>query len=217
MTQTEAMVVITVIVILLLLLVSALAYRPRQEARRIRCRNCLDQLARGMALYITQYGDDLWHPFPLGRGVYANDFNGAEWLASLYWVGVVPDPIYFICPSSADTNHDGRDLGASRAIAGRFGSQTVSYAAMHYRSMTDTHGNPVAAAIPADYPPDRPMASDDTQGTVNHGEHSGGGMCVLFFDSHVDFKTNTEIDLRAGVGAAGPPGGPKPLLWQLRN
>ena len=205
-----------VVAVLAAMLLPALA-RAREEARRIRCRNNLNQVAKAMATYLNEHGDNRFYPFPLGRCLEGNDFNGAEWLASLYWTGVLPDPGVFICPSTLDTNDNGEDLGTFRTMAGRFGSQTVSYAAMHARSLTDMAGDPKLDAIRDDHPPFFPMGSDDTQGPVNHGESTNGGMCILFFDSHVEFKTNTEIDLETGVGASAGWGGQKPLLWQLRN
>ncbi|MFP4056086.1 MAG: DUF4339 domain-containing protein [Candidatus Brocadiia bacterium] len=197
-------------IVLSLMMLPALA-RAREEARRIRCRNNLNQMAKGMATYLTELGDNRFYPCPLGRGARADNYNGAEWLASLYWTSVVPDPGVFLCPSTSDTNHNGRDLGAERADRWRFGPHTVSYAGMHYYSMTEAGGTRVARAIPDMFPPNMPMGSDDTQDPINHGEEHNGGMSVLFFDSHVEFKTNREIDLRRGVGKEGG------LLWQLRN
>ena len=191
--------------------------RRREMSRRTRCRSNLNQLAKGMATYLDPGGAGCGprlFPYPLGRVRNLSDFNGAEWLASLYWTGVVPDPGVFLCPSSGDDNQAGRDLGSSRTCPA-FGSQTVSYAGMHYYSGTDDKGNHVGGAIRDDFPPSMPMASDDTQGTINHGTADNGGMCVLFFDSHVDFKTNEEIDVEHGVGDDGS--WPKKLLWQLRN
>jgi len=195
------------------MLLPALA-RGREEARRIRCRNKLNQLAKGMATYLVEHGDNRVYPCPLGRGRRPKDYNGAEWLASLYWAGTVPDPGIFLCPSSGDTNHKGKDIGKTK-IAKAFGSQTVSYAGMHYYSTTDAKGKHMPAAIRDDFPPSMPMASDDTQGTINHGERDNGGMCVLFFSGHVDFKTNADVDLVKGVGDRGTK--PKNLLWMLRN
>ena len=213
LTLVEVLLVVGLIVLLFFLFLAYLRHR-REEPHRYRCRNNLNQLAKGMATYLNEHGGNRWYPSPLGRGQKAGDYNGAEWLAALYWTGVHPGPGCFICPSSPDTNNNGLDIGAFRAPARRFGSQTVSYAAMHYRSLTDDDGNPKAEAIQDDFPPNMPMASDDTQGTINHGEQQNGGMAVLFFDSHVEFRTNTELDLQQGVGAQGDP---KPLLWQLRN
>jgi prepilin-type N-terminal cleavage/methylation domain-containing protein len=188
--------------------------RAREEARRIRCRNNLNQMAKGMATYLNEHGDNRFYPCPLGRTVNPKNYNGAEWLASMYWTGVLPDPGVFLCPSTRDTNNDGRDLGTERAVAKRFGTQTVSYAAMHYKSMTDQKGAFIYRAIRDDFPPNMPMGSDDTQGTINHGKATNGGMAVLYFDSHVEFKTHTEIDLVRGVGQQGDP---RPLLYLLRN
>jgi prepilin-type processing-associated H-X9-DG protein len=177
----------------------------RKEARRIRCRYNLNQLGKGMATYLSELGDNRFPACPLGRGRNPNTYNGAEWLASLYWTGVIPDPGVFICPSSPDTNEEGVDLGTYMAAA-TFGSETVSYAGLHYNSVLrepDTVGD--------DDPPSMPMASDDTQGDINHGTLSNGGMSVLFFDSHVEFRTNTELDLKRAVGQTGG------LLGELAN
>ena len=190
--------------------------RAREQARRIRCRDMLNQLAKGMATYLNEFGGNRFYPCPLGRTRAPKNYNGAEWLAGLYWTGVVPDPAVFLCPSTSDTNAEGKHIGAARE-APQFGSQTVSYAGMHYFSLTDRTGEPFGAAIRDDFPPNDAMASDDTQGAINHGEKNNSGMSVLFFDSHVEFGTNTEVDLETGVGATAPPGQPKPLLWRLRN
>ena len=183
----------------------------RGDARRIRCRSNLSQLGSGVAAYVAEFGDNRWLPFPLDRRRVPHDFNGAEWLASLYWTGVVEEPQVFICPASGDTNREGADLGTHHAIPGRFGPRTVSYAGLHYYSRTDASGNPRPCALINDLAPSEPIASDDTQGAVNHGTSDSGGMCVRFFDSHVEWKTHEEIDLKRGVGQKGG------LLWRLRN
>ena len=164
-----------------------------------------------MAAYVAEFGDNRWLPFPLDRRRVPHDFNGAEWLASLYWTGVVEEPQVFICPASGDTNREGADLGTHHAIPGRFGPRTVSYAGLHYYSRTDASGKPRPGALINDLAPSEPIASDDTQGAVNHGTSDSGGMCVRFFDSHVEWKTHEEIDLERGVGQKGGP------LWRLRN
>ena len=220
------------------MLLPALA-RTREQARRIRCRNNLHELAKGFATYLNEHGDNRFYPCPLGRGLAADDYNGAEWLASLYWTAVVPDPGVFLCPSSPDTNHNGDDLGTHKAAARAFGSQTVSYAGMHHRSgtlqsrpisqggrklvfpgwggsseywiRTDASGRGDAGAIRDDFPPHLPMACDDTEGTVNHGTRRHGGTSVMFFDSHVEFRTSAEFDLERAVGDR------RGLLSMLRN
>jgi len=207
-TQIAVLIVVVVLVVVMLLLREPF---HGESAERIRCRNNLNRLAMGMHTYLHEYGGERWYSFPLGRGLRKYDFNGAEWLASLYWTGVVDDPTVYICPASGDTNRGGRDLGTRYAIPGRFGPRTVSYAGMHCYSLTDTSGNPKAAAIPHDFSAEEPMACDDTEGTINHGEADNGVTSVLFFDSHVESWSSTRIDLEHGVGMRGGP------LWRLRN
>ena len=210
-TLIEVVVMVFLVTAVAALLLPALS-RPREERHSLRCRNNLNQLAKGMATYLNEHGDNRWFSCPLGRGLDPDDYNGAEGLASLYWTGVVPDPGVFICADSLDTNEDGVDLG-TRVAAATFGSQTVSYAGMHYYSQADpTRGFP-PGAIREDYPPNKPMASDDTEGDINHGTLRNGGMNVLFFDSHVEFRMNTELDLRHAVGDTSPDA----LLTELSN
>jgi len=210
-TVTELVIVVIVLALLTGMLLPEWA-RWREE-HRPRCPNNLSALGKGIAMYLSEYGDNRWFPCPLGRGQTANDYNGAEWLASLYWTGIVTDPDVFVCPTSKDSNDDGRQLGRDRAIPGLFGSQTVSYAGLHYKSLLDEQGGFAPAIEPTDYPPNKIMASDDTQGDINHGSVANGGMAILFFDSHVEFRTSFEMDIAISVGSTAGDG----LLRDLRN
>lgn len=211
---------LAVLVVLLAVLAYSLlpeVYTAREQARRMRCGNNLNQVAKGLATYLNEFGESRWYPWPLGRGTRPDDFNGAEWLAALYWTDVVPDPSIYLCPSTDDTNHDGHDLGTHKAVPGRFDWDTVSYAGLHYRSFTDADGNPQAygsggpSVMTGDLPAALPMACDDTQGPPHHP----GGPNILLFDghlfsdSHVDLSTQAELELE-GLGEGRLP-------WPLRN
>ena len=78
LTVTEVVVLVIIVAILVGTLLPAIG-RYREEARRLRCRNNLNQLAKGMASYIPEHGyNDRWFPCPLGRTRDPNTYNGAE-------------------------------------------------------------------------------------------------------------------------------------------
>ena len=193
--------VVLVLVLAYLLLLPGLA-PARVEARLIACRSNLNQLGKGLASYLNSLGDNRYYPWPVGRGARPNAFNGAEWLATLYWDGLVPDPVVFLCPASDDANADGRHLGRARAAPG-FGSQTVSYAGLGHDSFPAVAGRPTA--IRDDFPPDEPMACDDTQGAINHGSAGPESYHVIFFDSHVEYGKTPPSWPQPPVGKAGTP------------
>jgi len=218
-TLIELLVVIAIIAILAGMLLPALA-RAREEARRIRCRNNLNQLAKGMATYLNECGDNRFYPWPANRPgcgtKAAPEFGGAEWLTSLYWTKIIPDPGVYNCPSSPDSNEQGKELMGTQDSdregcpgGNPLSRDAVSYAGMGSRSVgvylkskQNKDGYAVSRlAIRDDFPPNEPMASDDSDEPINHGERDNGGMSVLFFDSHVEYWTHTRVDLETGVGA----------------
>jgi prepilin-type processing-associated H-X9-DG protein len=207
----EAIVMLVVALLLVITVFTALCHRPREERAPNLCLSNLRQLAHGMAAYLQEFGDDWAYPCPLGRVPKQNDYNGAEWLASLYWVGLIPDPGVFICVASPDSNDGGLHLGGTRESP-TFGSSSVSYAGLHHRSYTDWTGKRIPSVVRRyDYQPTDPMASDDTQGTINHGTGPRRGMNVLFVDGHVEFKSTADLDPEHAVGQKGG------LLEKLRN
>lgn len=185
--------------------------RPAEESVRINCRHNLNEIAKGMATYLDEFGDGCWYPWPAGRpgcGTVAEpNFGGAEWLATLYWTRIVPDVRYFVCPASGDSNKAGKLLGADGCPGGeRLAPRAVSYAGFGHTSVAvyqreKLNRKPTSLlAITKDFPPDEPMACDDTQAPINHGERDNGGMAILFFDTHVEYWTHTKICPEHGVG-----------------
>ncbi|MBM4038944.1 MAG: prepilin-type N-terminal cleavage/methylation domain-containing protein [Planctomycetes bacterium] len=187
-------------------------HAKRDEAMRIRCRNSLNQLAKGMATYVPDCADNRFYPWPAARpgcGTKASpDFGGAEWLTMLYWTKIIPDPGVYICPMSPDENGEGTKLGSEGCPGGKpLPEDAVSYASLGDRSVgiyLVSKMEKAAAyatsklAIRDDFPPNEPMMCDDTEGAVNHGR--ARSMNVLFFDSHVEYWTHTRVDLETGVG-----------------
>ena len=184
---------------------------PAEDPLRLRCRNNLNQIAKGMATYLDDFGDGCWYPWPAGRpgcGTAADpNFGGAEWLATLYWTRIVPDFGLFVCPASGDSNKAGRLLGADGCPGGeRLAPRAVSYAGFGHTSVAvyqrvKLNKEPTSLlAITEGFPPDEPMACDDTQDPMNHGKITNGGMSVLFFDSHVEYWSHNRIDLEHAVG-----------------
>ena len=190
----------------------------RENAMKIRCRDNLIQLAKGVWTYCDGVSDNRFVIWPdgragcgAGRGPNAwtqANFGGAEWLATLYWTKIIPDPGVYICPASPDDNADGKKLGSYGCPGNRpLPENAVSYAGMGDRSvgiyLVSKQGKPASyatskLAIRDDFPPNEPMACDDTEGGVNHG--SARSMNVLFFDSHVEYWTSDRVDAERGVG-----------------
>ncbi len=198
-------------------------HAKRYEAMKVRCRNNLNQLAKGMATYLNECGEWTPYPWPVGRlgcGTKANpDYGGAEWLAMLYWTNIIPDPGVYICPMTLDDNADGKKLGSDGCPGAKpLAPDAVSYAGMGdvsvgiYFAEKQHKGAAYAKSkllVRPEFPETEPMACDDTEGTVNHGRaHS---MNVLFFDSHVEYWTEDQIDPERGVGMKGT------RLVHLRN
>ena len=62
-------VVMLVVVVLLAAAAGAVMLRAivraREEARRVRCRNNLNRMAKGMATYLNEHGSNRFYPWPL--------------------------------------------------------------------------------------------------------------------------------------------------------
>ena len=223
LTLVEFLLLLAILAVAVTFLIYAMTWGRSEDWRR-RCTNNLNQLAKGMWVYINEYGDARFLPWPTGRvgcggteSAEAADFGGAKWLASLYWTRTLPDPGVFVCPSSGDSNADGRDLGDHGCRGpgfqagpdGKLKPGAVSYAGMgstsvavYERVKLKRPGLVTKSAVRDDFPPNEPMACDDTEGTINHssGLWRRAGMNVLFFDTHVEFWPPDKVDLEHGVG-----------------
>ena len=187
-TLIEILIIIFVAVIIAGMILPMLARPCGEDTRKMRCRTHLKQIHMAMTQYVDTWGEHKWYPFP----VQANhgDYNGAHFLAALYWSGVMTEPALFLCQESKDTNHDGQDLG-THAPSPKFSGQTVSYA-------SKGRSNCFGKAMTDSYPPETAMACDDTEGSRNHKD----GMNILFFDSRAEWNGN--LDPRNAVGKTPP-------------
>ena len=225
LTVLELLVVVAVLAAAVAFAVHALIGH-REEARRLRCQSNLIRLAQGMERYLGDH-EGRFYTWPAGRAgcgttesANAADFGGAEWLASLYWTPLlseITDPSVFLCPGSGDSNDDGRNLGRLGCSGpgfqpgpdGKLRPEAVSYAGMGATSIAVYERAKLGrspkskSAIRDDFPPNEQMACDDTEGPINHGTKTNGGMNVLFFDAHVEYWTQVWVDLEHGVGQGG--------------
>ena len=170
-TLVELIAVITVAVILISIIV-ATADRRRAHGhgcgRKMRCKNNLRQLGTGMIQYIDQFGKGRYYTWP---GPQKASFNGAQWIASMYWVALLNEPDLYICPTSTDDNDDGGRLGRRFTF---LRAMDVSYAGR----------NGMLGAIVDKMPSNTMMMSDDTEGEPNHDD----GVNLLYFDAHVEWS-----------------------------
>ena len=141
------------------------AESARGDYRKIRCAINLRLLGQALAQYVQDAGGGTYYPYP-GNG----DFGGAQFLAAVYWAGVIAEPKVFICPSTSDSNDDGFKLGSSfRKVA----PDAVSYA---------SRGSHLTAQpMTASFPSDTVLAADDDEGAPNHRDRT----YILYSDLHV--------------------------------
>ena len=165
-TLIDLAILLALIAILVGVLLPALA-RRREQSLNGRCRNNLRQLGTGMIQYIDQFGKGRYYTWPGPRKA---SFNGAQWIASMYWVSLLNEPDLYLCRATADGNDSGGNLGrrftslgpADVSFAGRDGMMGVIMDKMRSNTM---------------------MMTDDTEGRRNHSD----GVTLLYFDAHVEW------------------------------
>ena len=165
------------------------------ESKKAQCENHLSQIAKAMAMYLLKCGDNSFYAVP------AESFRGDCWLASLYWSGIIKDPQVFLCPGSGDKGkipgRPPKDLSLASAVP----ADAVSYAGLcyglkgkyaHRSTPTFTESALSSACI---------LACDDNEGTLNHSV----GICVVYFDCHIEFHPGPRSETYDLIGAAGSP------------
>jgi len=168
-TLVDLAILIVLIVILAGVLLPALNSRgSRGCSRKMHCKNNLRQLGTGMIQYIDQYGKGRYYTWPGPRKA---SFNGAQWIASMYWVSLLNEPDLFICPSSVDDNDSGGELGRRFTSLSSIG---VSYAGR----------DGMMGALIDKMASNTLMMSDDSDDPPNHDD----GVNLLYFDAHVEWS-----------------------------
>ncbi|MFO7898339.1 MAG: type II secretion system protein [Planctomycetota bacterium] len=197
-TLIELLVVIAIIAILAGMLLPALG-KARKEATKTNCKNNLRSMAQGMQTYSLQRG---------GSGaMYAipsHDFRGDCWLATLYWTGIVETKKAFQCPGTADDPTLIPDDMPATLNAAALEPQAVSYAGV---SNSSSFGGLKTTVLSTEAIADSlsAMACDDNEGGDNHDD----GICIVYFDNHVDFisldeDANIEYEDIGTTGAGQP-------------
>ncbi|MDP6113826.1 MAG: hypothetical protein QGF00_15240 [Planctomycetota bacterium] len=185
--KPEAFTLIDLGVLLLVLVVLAGVVLPmfarhncHRGSRKMKCKNNLRQLGTGMIQYIDQYGKGRYYTWP---GTQKASFDGAQWIASMYWTSLLNEPDLYLCPSSADDNDDGGELGR-RFTALR--DIDVSFAGRDGRM----------GVIVDKMPSNTLMMCDDAEDPPNHD----GGVNLLYFDAHVEWTSSISSAATGGAG-----------------
>jgi len=174
------LVVAVVLAFTLLTIFSSHVRKERESCRKMKCVGNLRSLGTGMIQYIDQYGKGRYYTWPGPREA---SFNGAQWIASMYWTSMINEPDIYLCPGSGDDNDAGGRLGR-RFTA--LGPADVSYAGR----------NGMMGAIEERMPSNTVMMSDDTEGDANHED----GVCLMYFDAHIERSTSISPFAAGGKG-----------------
>jgi len=191
-TIIELLVVIAIIAILAGMLLPALG-RARDEARKVKCASNLKGIAQAMNLYLNKYGGTSMFAIP------ADSFRGDCWLASLYWCGIITEPKLFICPAT----DDGGTLSDEKPSGSNWDKDAVADDACSYAGLcknSGKSGRDTTSFTESSISQSSCLGSDDADGVENHSD----GMNVVFFDSHVEYKTGEKADTYEKLGVSEP-------------
>ena len=193
-TIIELLVVIAIIAILAGMLLPALG-KARAEANKTKCKSNLGQIAKAMNMYVLRYGDNSMYPIP------ADKFRGDVWLCSLYWAGLIDEVKVLRCPATSDAETLPEDAATAGSLeaAGAVTDNAISYAGLCKGLSSNTHRNTESFGVGSISASVSAMACDDDDDPINHSD----GICIVFFDAHIEFKGGKEADTYDKVGASG--------------
>ena len=185
-TIIELLVVIAIIAILAGMLLPALG-RARDEARKVKCSSNLKGIAQAMNLYLNKFGGTSMFAIP------ASTFRGDAWLVTMYWTGLITEPKLFLCPGTDDggdlpPTNTGTLISSAGYDAAAVTASACSYAGLR-KSGTTTGAEYTPSLTESSITQSSAMGCDDNEGAKNHND----GMNVVFFDSHVEFKTADDL------------------------
>jgi len=193
-TIIELLVVIAIIAILAGMLLPALG-KARAEANKTKCKNNLGQLSKAVNMYVLRYGDNSMYPIP------ADKFRGDVWLCSLYWSGLIDEVKVLRCPGTSDAEELPKDAATAGALDSKDAvkGNAISYAGLCRGLSSNTHRNTSSFGVGSISASVSAMACDDDDDPINHSD----GICLVYFDSHIEFKGGKEDETYDKVGGSG--------------
>jgi len=191
--------VLFVIVIVLIVAVIYVGMRPRGHpghSHRLACQSNLHELAKAMHVYMARHGGNSMFPVP------AESFRGTDWLAILYWKGLIRDPAVLLCPANkSKAEMPMRADLQSYVWDGSDSAPYCEYAARGKGSAVIAHGVAETLVFTDVVLANTPMAADLFDPADEHLRNHVNGINVVFFDSHVEWLDET--DLSGVIGAGG--------------
>lgn len=170
-TLIELLIVIVIIAILASMLLPVLQ-KIRERALQTKCIGQLDQLGKGVQLYLHDFKS-----YPKA--------NGALFLALLYQTKELPEWQVYICPSTTDTNESGRLLEYGQIQEGDVNN------ACSYMGRKNRLGQSYPAIWTTNNASTTPIAGDDWDQPDTNSNHDEI-FNLLFLDSHTENIRRTD-------------------------